>query len=189
MGVEREVKLKIPHCEFLSLLRRKKISFKILETIEQEDLYVDTRSCDLLTSGRVLRVRVMGNLVRVTYKGRRESGGIEKVREEIEGELGDEKCRKALSKAGINVNCPSELNELMNLLSSRGYEVKIVVWKRRTPVLLDGFNVEVTLDYVRDLGEFVEVEGDDAMDLVRLLGIACRAVIPSYADLIHALKQ
>ncbi|MDK2383826.1 MAG: class IV adenylate cyclase [Candidatus Korarchaeota archaeon] len=187
--MEREVKLKIPHSEFLSLLRGKKISFKILEAIEQEDFYMDTRSCDLLTSGRVLRVRIIGNLVRITYKGRRKGGGIEKVREEIEGELGDEKCGKALSKVGINVNCPPELNELMNLLSSRGYEVKIVVWKRRTPVLLDGFDVEVTLDYVRDLGEFVEVEGDDAMDLVRILGIECRAVIPSYADLIHALKQ
>ncbi len=189
MGVEKEVKLKIPHGEFLNLLRRKKISFRILETVEQEDLYVDTRSCDLLTSGRVLRVRITGTDIRVTYKGRREGGGIEKIREEIEGELGSEKCGEALYKVGIRGKCPGKLEELMDLLSSSGYEVKIVVWKRRTPVLLDKFDAEVTLDYVRDLGEFVEVEGEDAMVLVRLLGVACRAVVPSYADLIHALKQ
>ncbi len=189
MGVEREVKLKIPHSEFLNLLRRRKISFKVLETIEQEDLYMDTRSCNLLASGKVLRVRITGDSVRVTYKGRRESGGIEKVREEIEGNLGDEECKEALYKVGIRKDCPTEFSELMNLLSDSGYEVKIVVWKRRTPIILEGFSVEATLDYVRDLGEFVEVEGEDAMDLVLLLGIACRAVIPSYADLIHALKQ
>ncbi len=189
MGVEREVKLRIPHGEFLNLLRRNRVSFRLLDTIEQEDHYLDTRSCDLLSSGKVLRVRVMGNSVRIAYKGRRMEGGIEKVREEIEGELGDPRCDEALSRVGIDSPCPEDLGALIKLLSSRGYEVKVVVWKRRTPVILNGFGSEVTLDYVRDLGEFVEVEGEDAMELVRLLGISCRAVIPSYADLIHALKQ
>lgn len=189
MGTEREVKLKVSHSEFLDILRKKGIAFKILDTIEQEDLYLDTDSCDLLLSGRALRVRIVGNAVRIAYKGPREGGGIEKAREEIEGQIGSKECMEALLKVGIDGKCPSNYGDLLAMLSKWGYVPKLIVWKMRTPLALEGFDVEVALDHVKDLGEFVEIEGEKAIDLVRLLGIACRAVIPSYADLIHALKQ
>lgn len=188
MGTEREIKLKIRHDEFLNILRKNRISFKMLDTVEQEDLYLDTDSCDLLASGRVLRIRIVGDSIRITYKGQREGGGMEKVREEIEGQIGSKECAEALLKVDMNGECPSDYDELLAMLSRRGYSPKVVVRKVRTLLTLDGYDAEVVLDYVRDLGEFVEIEGEEATDLVNLLGLACRAVAPSYADLIHALK-
>ncbi|MCD6348849.1 MAG: class IV adenylate cyclase [Candidatus Korarchaeota archaeon] len=189
MGVEREVKLRIEHSEFLTLLEGRGFKYNIVETEEQEDLYFDNPSCDLLLEDRVFRLRRSSGTVKVAYKGPREAMGAEKIREEIEGVLGSEECSKALQRIGICTECPENEENLVRLLRENGFDVKIVVKKERKRIEVRGVPLKITLDNVEGLGEFVEVEGIGSLEFAKSLGLTCNAVIPSYAHLIHALKH
>gem|GEM_PF-930897 len=189
LSMEKEVKLRINHQEFLDILKSKGFSFKVVTEISQEDLYFDDDQCNLLLTDKVLRVRKEGNTVKLTYKGPRVEVGPQKVREEIEGIIGSEECSKILSKLGIDEECPSDENSLMRILSRNGLSARVLVKKERTLIKLDGMNLRVFLDRVYGLGEFVELEGDNPIDLVRHLGLTCKIVVPTYAHLIHVLQE
>ncbi len=189
MPIEKEVKLKIDHHEFLNILKSRGFTFRVVMEISQEDLYFDDDQCSLLLADEVLRVRKEGSTVKLTYKGPRTGAGPQKVREEIEGIIGSEECTKILSKIGINEECPSDEGSLTRILSRNGFSAKVLVKKERTLIKLDGIDLRVFLDKVYKLGEFVELEGDSSIDLVRHLELACRIVVPAYAHLIHVLQE
>ena len=189
MGTEREVKLAFPHESFFSKLRDLNLRFDVLESYLEEDLYFDTADCRLMLADKVLRLRISGSKIKITYKGPRITSGGEKVREEIEGPLGSEECSKALRTVGVSFDCPRDLDSLLSQLDQSGYEEKVRVIKRRKQIDIEDFrDHKVTLDFIEGLGEFVEVEGPDPMSLVRLLGLECYVVTPSYAELVRLIK-
>ncbi len=167
----------------------KGLSYEIVNEEFQQDLYLDSDKCELLQSDRVLRIRRTNGHVIITYKGPRKKSGGEKVREEIEGPLGSNRCSEALSRVGLTFKCPSSEKELLSELKKRGLDVKNVVEKNRTNIRVKELDLKISLDKVFGLGEFVEIEGIGSLDFVRSLNITCNIVIPSYAHLVHALKH
>jgi predicted adenylyl cyclase CyaB len=188
-NVEQEVKLRMRHDEFLELLRKRGIEFSVLKPVLQRDLILDFPDLRLLKSDRLFRIRLEDDQVKFTFKGRREIVQHSKKRVEIEGLIGSEKSIDALSRIGIHVSAPpNTLEELIDLLSKNGMNVVLEVVKERTPLLLKGFKSMIYLDDVRSLGEFVEIEGDDANYIVDFLGVSGAVVRKSYAEMIAGLS-
>jgi len=189
VNVEKEVKLRMRHDEFLELLKRHGIKFSILKRVLQRDLILDFQDLRLLKSDRLFRIRLEDDLAKFTFKGKREIIQHSKRRVEIEDVVGSEKSIDALSRIGIYVSAPpSTLEELIDLLSKNGMNVVLEVVKERTPLLLKGFKSMVYLDNVKSLGEFIEIEGDDANSLVDFLGVSRAVVRKSYAEMIAGLS-
>jgi len=187
LTLEREVKLRISHSAFMRALRSAGMTYELKSSTSQEDLYLDFDDCRLMLSDSVLRIRSSGDGVWITYKGPRHFEGGEKVREELEALVGSEECQTILGKLGISERCPKDLERLLGVLNELGIKERVRVRKRRRELRINGMELRVYLDDVEHLGEFVEVEGEGSMKLVRMLGMNCRVVIPSYADLIHAV--
>ena len=95
-------------------------------------------------TNEAFRIRRIGEENRITYKGPRRSGPT-KTREEIEIEL----------TTGENA-----LTELFRLFECLSFRPVATIKKSRTPFHLtrDGRRVEVALDCVDGLGNFVEIE-------------------------------
>ncbi len=184
-NVEQEVKLRMGHGEFLELLKKRGIEFSILKPILQRDLIFDFPDLRLLRSDRLFRIRLEDDQAKFTFKGRREIVKHSKKRVEIEGLIGSEKTISALYRIGILApSPPNTLEELIGLLQKNGMDVVLEVVKARTPLRLKGFKSMVYLDDVRTLGEFVEIEGEDANSLVDFLGVSQAVVRKSYAEMI-----
>jgi adenylate cyclase class IV len=187
--LEREVKLRVNHSEFLRSLESLGLDYEIIGSDSQEDIYLDFDDCRLMLNDAALRIRVTGKGTLLTYKGPRSIVNGEKLREEIEGSLGSEECDSALRALGIPLKCSKDLEEMMERLKDYGITEKLRVRKVRRELRINGINGKVYLDDVEGLGEFVEVEGGRSIDLVRKLNMTCRVVTPSYADLLHAIKH
>ncbi len=185
--LEREIKLKISHSFFLSLLGEK-YRYEVVDTYKQEDVYFDNDRCDLFLRDEALRMRSVGNSVLLTYKGMRRQATPAKEREEIEGPIGSKICEEVLRRVGIESSCSSK-EEVVKALKEAGFREVVVVRKVRKRVEIDDLNCTVFLDEVDGLGEFVEVEGPDPIKLVVELGLACRSIRVSYAELLTALKH
>lgn len=112
--------------------------------IQEADHYFNAPDRDFARTDEALRLRRIGPKNLVTYKGPKQPG-LAKSRTEIEVPLaeGDEAAEK-----------------FTRLLTSLGYQPVAIVRKRRTVHRLtrEGFRLEVCLDEVADLGQFVEVE-------------------------------
>jgi adenylate cyclase class 2 len=108
------------------------------------DHYFNAPDRDFAVTDEALRVRRDGATARVTYKGPKRDT-VAKIRTEIEVSLAD----------GDNAAI-----EFMKLLEHLGYRPVLVVRKNRQPFHLrrDGYEMEVCLDEVPELGRFVEVE-------------------------------
>ncbi|MEM4477192.1 MAG: class IV adenylate cyclase [Candidatus Korarchaeum sp.] len=189
MGLEREVKLRVSHSDFIEALDLLGLTYGFVDSNFQEDIYLDFDDCRLMLNDSALRLRVSGDVVRVTYKGPKRLEFGEKVREEIEGPLGSEECEAILRIFGISKECPKDLMSLLEDLRRFGLSESVRVRKRRKELRVIGLSLRIYLDEVEGLGEFVEVEGDGSMELVRKLRMSCKVVIPSYAQLIHALRS
>jgi adenylate cyclase class 2 len=108
------------------------------------DHYFNAPDRDFAVTDEALRVRRIGEVNRVTYKGPKRDTKA-KVRAEIEVGLAEGE-----RPAG----------DFMRLLENLGYRPVAVVRKRRRPYHLhrEGFDMEVCLDEVDGLGSYVEVE-------------------------------
>ncbi len=183
--LEREVKLKIGHAAFLGLLRRRRIKYEAKITTEQIDIIFDFPDRRLFKNDQLLRVRIEGDEVKLAFKGSRSIQDYSKVRIEIEGALCSKKAVKAMNMAGIKVSKhPKTLKEVKELLISKGMREVLKIVKERTKLNLKGWQSWVYLDKVRELGEFVEIEGKDANLLVRTLGLSRFVVRESYAEML-----
>jgi adenylate cyclase class 2 len=111
---------------------------------EDADQYFNAPDRDFARTDEALRIRTVGPANLVTYKGPK-TDALTKTRSEIEVPLA----------AG-----PAMAEEFGRLLTRLGYRPVAVVRKRRVIAHLqrEGFDLEVCLDTVDEVGRFVEVE-------------------------------
>lgn len=134
--IEIEVKVKVKQPErikhYLDVL-----GHKFLKKERQEDTYFKSSFRNFEGTGEILRVRkrIPGSDV-VTFKGPKLKSEV-KAREEIE----------------VNIENSSEA---MKLLKKLGYEPWITIEKERETYQFNKFTV--SLDKVKDLGHFMEIE-------------------------------
>lgn len=114
------------------------------EVHDETDHYFNAPDRDFARTGEAFRLRRIGAVNLLTYKGPKQPAAV-KIRPELEVPLlpGDDAA-----------------DEYVDLLQRLGYRPVAVVHKRRESFTLqrDGFDVQVCLDAVDDLGSFAEVE-------------------------------
>ena len=110
-------------------------------------------SRDFAASDEALRIRRLGEDNRITYKGPKR-GGIAKMREEVE----------IVCEPGLE-----GFAKLSRIFEALGFRAVATVHKLRESFHLrrDSFDVEIALDHVEGIGEFVEIEAlsKDAAEL------------------------
>ncbi|RSN73552.1 class IV adenylate cyclase [Candidatus Methanodesulfokora washburnensis] len=184
MAVEKEIKVKMPHDEFVGMLKSRGVNFSFIKEICQVDLILDYDDMRLLKEDSLLRIRKENESLFITYKGPRRLGNVYKEREEIEGELGSEESVLALKMAGIYLNEDiRDEKALIEFLSSRGIKIRAVVEKHRIVMRVYPWKSLIFLDDVKGLGEYIEIEGDDCQEVAKFLNLK-NFVKESYAELI-----
>lgn len=113
-----------------------------------EDNWILDREQELLSSGRILRLRTDGGRARLTFKGPMRIEGNIKVREEREIEV-------------------QSAEEAMALFENLGYTVVRRYQKMREEWQLGG--VTIALDHT-PIGDFAEFEGDGAETVAKRCG-------------------
>jgi adenylate cyclase, class 2 len=145
----REREIKFPRVE-LEKLRERLLELEA-ERVGPgafEDNWILDRGDELLSTGRILRLRTDGGRARLTFKGPMSLEGNVKVREERE--------------VGIE-----NAEEAMALLENLGYSVVRRYQKVREEWHLGG--VTIALDHT-PIGDFAEFEGDGAETVAKRCG-------------------
>lgn len=144
-----EVEMKFPVAD-LQLLERRLIGLaaRFHEPLEQVDLYFSHPARDFAKTDEALRLRRVGNDVAITWKGPRIDAAT-KTRREIE-----------LPIAPVGPTGGGTIAAWIELLESLGFRRVSEVAKRRRPARVpwQGCDVDVAIDTVDGLGDFVEVE-------------------------------
>jgi adenylate cyclase class 2 len=140
-----EIEMKFPVTDFATLRRRlADWGASAPATREDVDQYVNAPDRDFARTDEALRLRRIGPHNFVTYKGPKLDAQT-KTRTEIEVPLADG---------------DAAARDFAALLTHLGYRPTAVVRKRRTIYHLErqGFDMEVCLDEVEQVGTFVELE-------------------------------
>jgi len=137
--IEVEVKAKISHPN--EIIKRLNTQTTFLKEIYQEDIYFNAPDRDFKKTDEALRIRISsGEDSTLTYKGPKIGNLIDKTREEISVKIKDQKT----------------LQVIQVILEKIGFQPVAKVLKKR---LLFRFNdLYISIDFVKDLGEFIEVE-------------------------------
>jgi len=114
-----------------------------------EDNWILDKNGELLSSGRILRLRTDGQRARLTFKGPLTMEGNMKVREEREVEI-------------------ESADEARSLFENLGYTVVRRYQKMREEWQLGG--VTIALDHT-PIGDFAEFEGDGAETVAKRCGL------------------
>jgi adenylate cyclase, class 2 len=147
-GYEREIKF--PGVELDRLRERlSELEAERLRPAAFEDNWILDRKEELLSKGRILRLRTDGQRARLTFKGPMRIEGNMKVRVEREIEVGD-------------------ADEARLLFENLGYGVVRRYQKMREEWQLGG--VTIALDHT-PIGDFAEFEGDGAEIVARRCGL------------------
>ena len=146
-----EVELKFPlsdRAAVESTLGR--LAARFLPPIEQSDVYFAHPSRDFAATDEALRLRRVGDSLAITWKGPR-IGQAAKTRREIELPLA------AIAPEGGGA---ATLGAWSELLTALGFRRVWEVVKQRRParVAWQGGDIEVAIDAVAGLGEFLELE-------------------------------
>lgn len=163
MQVEREVKARVD-CGALAHLehRLRARGFELEARRVERDTYYQHPCRDMLAGDEALRLRLSGGSARLTYKGPRGRGGGVKERLELEAEV---------------------RGDIAGILEMLGFKPAVTVVKER--VYYRGRGHTVTLDRVEGLGCFVEVEGDNPLGVLELLGVPRENIVEeTYAEMI-----
>ena len=127
--------------------------------VEQVDRYFGHPARDFAATDEALRLRRVGDRVAVTWKGPRIDAAT-KTRREIELDV---------AAAGAGTDAIARWTDLLEALGFR--RVSEVAKRRRTATFAwQGAAVEVVIDHVAGLGDFVEIEtqaGGDQLDAAR----------------------
>jgi adenylate cyclase class 2 len=175
MPVEIEAKLKVDSLQEVEG-RLERLGAEFVAEQSQKDVLFDDANNTLQKVDSCLRLReqvtVDGSRYILAFKGAKEESNFKK-RPEVEVEILD-------------------AESVIKLLSALGYEPKLSVEKKRHLWKFGG--CEVAMDRLKELGDFVEIEGPDdgkIMEVQKSLGLENVPHIPkSYASMImENLKQ
>jgi adenylate cyclase class 2 len=148
-----EVEMKFPVND-LDALRQRLVALaaRFHDPVDQVDLYFAHPSRDFAQTDEALRLRRVGHDAAITWKGPR-IGTAAKTRREIELPL------EALP-VSLPGGAPTTIDRWTELLEALGFRRAIEVVKRRLPasVQWQGVEVQIALDTVAGLGDFVELE-------------------------------
>lgn len=113
-------------------------------SLDQEDVYLRHPSRDFAQTHEAFRIRRIGTMNVLTYKGPKRAGPT-KTREENEIAF---------------AHGPEMAEQMLRLFRSLGFEPFATIRKVRTPfhVTFQSFALEVALDEAEGIGSFVEVE-------------------------------
>lgn len=139
MSSEIEIKAKIDSVKDFER-RIVELGGMFLMELEQLDIYYRHPCRDMKASDEAIRVRCEGASALLTYKGKKEGGGV-KAREEIEVGLSSFEGGKAI-------------------LERLGFREVASVFKDRKIFSLNikGIEFEIALDSVKGLGSYIEIE-------------------------------
>jgi adenylate cyclase class 2 len=140
-----EIEMKFPAADFSALEQRlAEWGADADAPLDEADHYFNAPDRDFAVTDEALRIRRIGTVNRVTYKGPKR-GTTTKTRTEIEVPLAEGDAAAA---------------DFARLLQALGYRPVAVVRKRRRiyRVRRNGFALEICLDDVEGLGHFAEVE-------------------------------
>ena len=146
-----EVELKFAVSGRAALERRLvEMGGRLAEPQEQVDRYFAHPCRDFAQTDEALRLRRVGDSVAITWKGPRIDAAT-KTRREIELNL---------VPLSATLHAAPTLSSWTELLEALGFRRVLEVAKRRQPVRLvwQGAEVDVALDTVAELGEFLELE-------------------------------
>lgn len=169
---ETEVKVKSSANEHVLVAKQLvKLGFKKVKTVNEVNTLYEHPKILLKDAGNVLRVRYADRIT-LTYKGKQEESmqGF-KVREEYEVEF-------------------SKGKEIGNILNALGFVPDLVIKKKRTAYRKGP--VEVDLDSLPQLGEFIEIEGNEKqiLSLLKKLKLDRKErITKGYAQLLREAKQ
>jgi adenylate cyclase class 2 len=160
--LEKEVKYEVD-CRVLDYLleRLRALGAKLVGPLREEDTYYNHPCRDFASTDEAVRIRVSGGKTILTYKGPRLDSGPLKRRVELEAHV-DGPLPEILEKLGFRV--------VARVVKDRFY----AVYKEHT----------VSLDRVKGLGCYVEVEGSNPEDVFRELGISGKLVEETYLELL-----
>jgi adenylate cyclase class 2 len=125
-------------------------------TAGQVDRYFNHPSRDFAITDEALRLRRTDDTLAITWKGPR-LDATAKARREIELPLAEAAVPAA---AGAEVAVPATLDRWTELLGALGFRQVLEVAKRRrlATVAWQGAAIEIAIDHVAGLGDFVELE-------------------------------
>ena len=149
-----EVEIKCPVVDRAAVERRLVgLAARFRDPVEQVDRYFAHPCRDFARTDEALRLRRDGEAVAITWKGPRVDTAT-KTRREIELPLGTSAPPVAAHAA------EREIDRWTELLESLGFRPVATVSKHRRSVRVTwhGTEVEVALDHVAGLGDFVELE-------------------------------
>jgi len=153
-------------------MEKKLATFGVLEAprVHEVNLRLDTPNLDLLSTGRLLRLR-QDTRVRVTYKGMGSEEGGARLRKELE----------------VTV---SDFDMALKLFEALGYQVVLMYEKYRTTYRMG--KVEVAFDEM-PTGYFLEIEGLSGQTIREVsdkLGLDWdRRILDSYTMLFERTRQ
>lgn len=141
---ELEAKFRVD-CSLLADVRRRveSLGFKLVDVVEELDYYYSHPCRDFAVTDEAVRVRISKGLVELTYKGPR-GGGEFKSREEYSVAIGSESIKRILELLGFK--------QVMEVVKRRSY--------------YEGRGILVSIDEVRGLGCYVEIEVKDGEEEV-----------------------
>jgi adenylate cyclase class 2 len=151
-----EVELKFPVADPADLERRLvALAARFREPVEQTDHYFSHPCRDFGRTDEALRLRVHGDEAAITWKGPRIDAAT-KTRLEIELPLAAPPAEGGAGPQPVAVT----IGRWRELLESLGFRPVMAVAKRRRParVLWQGTEVEVAIDGVAGLGDYLELE-------------------------------
>jgi adenylate cyclase class 2 len=143
MSVEVESKFRVSD---FSALEQKlaALGAEPIGVLVERDQYFNAPDRDFARTDEALRIRCVGSENRLTYKGPKRDL-VTKTRTEIELPVGEG---------------PATAELCADLLTHLGYRAVAIVEKTRRSfgLLYNGFQMEICLDTVRNVGQFAEVE-------------------------------
>lgn len=151
MVYEVEQKFRVPNVAELTA-KLAALGVKLGPPVEQIDRYFNHPGRDFAVTDEALRLRTVGTVNRITYKGPRHENAV-KTRREMELPLGDGN---------------EALLGFAELLQALGFTAvrEVRKWRRSAAWTWQGAVVEIALDEVDGLGNYVELEQTAGADEV-----------------------